>query len=112
MAGGIQAPPRSRSRAFAHEPEHRRHYLTERNTGVDFVSGAVSQHQLDGLQKTQHASDLLGTFSIWVVRPGGQPINNHVGRCGQQDDVVELWVKAYTIRPSSPYAGRMAPPDR
>ena len=41
-----------RSRRFAREPEHRCHYLVERNPGVDDVPGASSQQRLDGLQKT------------------------------------------------------------
>jgi hypothetical protein len=38
-----------RSSAAAHDLEHPRHHLIEREAGIDFVAGASSQQWLDGL---------------------------------------------------------------
>ena len=78
-----------RSGLFSHDLEHPRHYLVERNGGVDFVPGASAQQWLDGLQQVQCPCDVFRRGSVGIVRPGRQSLHDDVGGCTEQDDVVE-----------------------
>jgi hypothetical protein len=59
---------------------------------------AAAPQRLDGLQQLQRPGDVLGTGSVGIVGPRGQPLYDDVGRRTEQDDVVEPRIELPLVR--------------
>ena len=81
--------PASAVRSFAGETKHGSNHLFERDCGVDDVGGAAEQEWLDRFQQRQRARNLFRAFAVRVGRARGEALEDHLGRRGQQDDMIE-----------------------
>ncbi len=84
-----------------HEPQDGLDDLSDRGAGVHLQRRATPQERLDSVHVPKDPSEFVRMLSLGIVRPCGQPLDNHPGGGAEQDDVVELPVELWLIRLAS-----------